>query len=113
MGKASRAKGVRGELHCRDLMRRVWPKSYRSGDQWGQGQHCDVEGTPFWIECKHGARINLWAALRQAEEDSAAAGDDRPIVLYLRLDRRPPVIVMRANDWIDREAAAVLGRIFG
>ncbi len=113
MGKTSRDKGKRGQLYCRDLMRRVWPKAKSTSDQFNGAEYCDVENTPFWIEAKHGARINLWAALRQAEADSTAAGDLRPILLYLRLDRRPAVVVMLANDWIDREAAAVLGRMFG
>lgn len=115
MGKFSRDKGARVQGHCARLLRKVWPKAHSTGSsQWGGADVPDVDGSPFHVECKGGKSIALWAALRQAETDRAAAGQpDRPILLYLRLDRRPPVVVMLASEWIEREAAAALGRIIG
>jgi hypothetical protein len=109
LGKSQRAKGCRGELYARDLLRQVYPKAYRSGDQWRDVRHCDVEGCPYWVEAKFGARPNVWAALAQAERDT----DGRPILIYLRRDRTTPLIALPAADWIRYEAERILGRMFG
>lgn len=48
---------------------------------------CDVEGTPFWMECKHHKRVNIQAAMRQALEARKQGKG------YLR----PPLIVSKDN----------------
>ena len=108
MGKFSRAKGARVQGHCARLLRRLWPRARSTGSsQWGGAEVPDVDGTPFWVECKGGKSIGLWAAMRQAEHDRAEAGTpDRPILLYLRLDNRPPVVVQLAEEWVEREAVS-------
>jgi len=112
MGKASRDKGKRGELHLRDLLRRVWPRARRYAAQFGGAAEPDVVGTPFWAEAKTGSIkgiASLWSALRQAERDRVAAGTpDRPILLYMRLDHTTPLVAMPAEDWIQLAAAAAL-----
>ena len=60
-----------------------------------------VVSTPFYIECKTGKSIGLWAALRQAQDDRHEAKDDRPILLYLKRDRTEPVVVMIASEFVD------------
>lgn len=56
---------------------------------------CDVESTPFWIECKVGARgrVNLDAALEQAERES----DGRPALVVAKEDRMEPVVFTRLS----------------
>lgn len=110
MGKASRDKGKRGELLARDLLRRVWPGAYRTGDQRRSTDEPgppDVEGTPYWVEVKFQQRINIWEALKQAQRDRAAAhAEHRPVLLYLRRNNTPPIVVHIANEWIEREAGS-------
>lgn len=115
MGRRSRDKGVRVELLCRDFLRRVWPAAYRTGLQWGLVRAPDVDGSPFFVECKGAATesgLHPWAALRQAQRDRVAVGTpSRPVLVYLKADRKPAVVLMLANEWLEREAAAALGRI--
>lgn len=42
---------------------------------------CDVEGTPWWVECKTGRAIDWRAALEQAEADT----DGRPCIVVGRV----------------------------
>ena len=101
MGRSQRLKGQRGERHCCDLLRPIYPDVMRSANQAGGASMCDVEKTPFHIECKAGKAPGLWAALRQAMRDREAANDDRPIMLYLRRDRTPAVVVMLADEFVE------------
>lgn len=56
---------------------------------------CDVEGTPWFVECKVGARgtISLDAALAQAERDS----DGRPALVVAKEDRMDAVVYARLD----------------
>lgn len=45
----------------------------------------DVEGTPFWVECKRQKKCSIKAAIRQAE----AATDGRPILVVTKNDHEP------------------------
>jgi hypothetical protein len=101
MSKASRDKGKRGERAAVKLLREVYPDARRSANQSGGAVQPDVDGTPYWVECKTGRSIGLWAALQQAIDDRAAAGDGRPILLYLKRDRTAPIVVMLASEWIE------------
>ncbi len=55
----------------------------------------DVEGTPWWVECKAGKSPRLWAALAQAQ----AATDGRPCVVVAKRDRQQPVVLMTLTDF--------------
>ena len=116
MGKSQQAKGRRSEIACRDFMRRVWPGAYRVGIQLHVRQP-DIDGSPLWIESKASATtsgLHPWKALQQALRDRAANHAlDRPILLYLKADRQPAMVLMLADEWIEREAAAKLSDIFG
>lgn len=99
MGKLSRAKGRTFEQVIARRLRPLFGDSVKRGYQRRGGKEaCDVEGTPFWIECKHGKAISLRAALAQAICDT----DDRPCVVVAKDDGwREPVVVMRFEDWLD------------
>ncbi len=115
MGKASQNKGRRVELGCRDFLRKVWPGAYRVGMQMPVKQP-DIDRTPLWIECKGSAAesgLHPWAALQQAERDRKANHDPRPILVYLKADRKPAVVMMLASEWLEREAGHELERVFG
>jgi len=96
MGAHQRAKGARGEREAAELLRRVYPLADRRPMQ-ARGaarDGCDVEGTPWHVEVKRGARPSLLAALDQAERDT----DGRPPLVLARQDRRGWVAVLRWED---------------
>ncbi len=97
-GRRSRVKGKVFERAVAKLLRGVFGDGVKRGWQSRSGtEQCDVEGTPFHVECKHGKQVNLRAALRQAIADT----DGRPPVVIARDDRQEPVVVMRLADWLD------------
>jgi hypothetical protein len=68
----------------------------------------DIDGTPYGIESTASGGESgrpPWAALRQAQTERAAChATHRPIVVYLKADRKPAVVMMLADEWLEREA---------
>lgn len=58
----------------------------------------DVEGTPFWIECKHGRYCQPEAALIQAEK--ASDGDGRTPIAVCKSDRSKPFVAIRLDRFL-------------
>lgn len=58
----------------------------------------DVEGTPFWIECKHGRYCQPEAALIQAEK--ASDGDSRTAIAVCKSDRSKPFVAIRLDRFL-------------
>jgi len=79
----SRAKGARGE---REFIARYltpfWPEAKRNLDQFSDDKRdvAKVAGVHFQI--KRTERLELWAAIRQAEQE--AMGSDVPVVAFRR-----------------------------
>ena len=101
----SREKGKRGERRCVHWVQPIYPDAHRSADQARDNRHCDVEGTPYWIEVKEGLQPNLFAALEQALRDRGAVGDSRPIMVFAhrtKAEGRPAhtVVLMLANEFM-------------
>jgi len=102
----SRRKGADFELYVAAKLRAVWPAARRGlGQARGGAEAADVDGTPWWIQTKHGKRPNITAAMRQAVRDAAAAHDDRPPVAITRATNGPVLVTMMLSDW--RALAAV------
>ncbi len=85
MSASQRNKGARGELEVVELLKaNAWPRAHRnfgSGSAGGGDIARGPEGTS--IESKrHGGRLDLPRAMRQAEE--GAAETDVPIVAHRR-----------------------------
>jgi hypothetical protein len=59
-----------------------------------------VDDTPFWVECKTGKSPSIWKAFIQAAGDSSKAEDERPLLVYLKKDRTPPIVAMLANEFV-------------
>lgn len=62
----------------------------------------DVDGTPWWVEAKHRRAADPVGALRQAEAERAAAGDERPAIAVVRPHREGPggaVVCMRIDTF--------------
>jgi len=98
VGLRSRRKGASWERELANKLRAWWPSAKRGiGQARSAKEVCDVEGTPFWWEAKHGAQTNPRAALRQAE----AATDGRPCVAVCKDDRDAPFVCLRLNTFLD------------
>lgn len=106
MGKRSRTKGRRFEQNTARALRPLYPNAKRGLAQtrFGAGEAPDVDGCPpWWIECKHGKKPNLRAALSQAMTAMAEAGreqDQWPIAVC-KDDRKEPIVVMRWADFLE------------
>jgi len=84
LGKLSRNKGAVWEREVAAFLGALFQGAKRGVGQSRFGNNsADVEGTPFWVECKVGKTVNLRAALRQAEKET---------------DGRVPVAVCKDNS---------------
>lgn len=102
LGRRSKRKGKTWERELAAMLRPVFGERVARGFQTRSGRDgCDVEGTPYWLEAKHGKLVNVRAALRQALE----ATDGRPAVVVAKDDRSVPLVVMRLADWLALVAA--------
>lgn len=107
MGKRSREKGAEHERETATALRVVWPNARRGLAQARNArEQPDVDGTPYWIECKVGKRVNIIAAMRQAE---AARVDEivlRAPIVVSRLDKEKSLVTMRLEDFLDLSTKA-------
>lgn len=102
MGKSQRRKGQRGERETAILWRSVYPDARRGSQSRSGRDASDVEGTPWWIECKTLARIAAFRYLAQAEADT----DGRPCVVRLREDGdKRAAILLREDLFLEIMAA--------
>ncbi len=88
-GRRSRAKGAAWEREAASILRAIYPGAERNIAQTRSARRegCDIKGTPWWVECKVGANINLKQAYGQALSD----GGDKVLVVA-KQDRREPVV---------------------
>lgn len=100
MGKSSQAKGKAGEQELARLLRQHGYEIERGGCL-SFGERPDLVGLPgIHVECKRVERLNLDTAMAQAIRDSARFGDGAPAVFHRR-SRRPWLITMRLDDWLE------------
>lgn len=114
-GKRSRAKGKTWERAVVRLLKPLW-EAFRghqdSRGGFGGGEGCDVEGTPFYVECRHEQSYNWRKHLHEAMKMREQRGDKRPIVLIAKEDKHPPgwkvgspgtqpIAIMLLDEWID------------
>ena len=99
-GKLSRNKGKAWEREIARRMRELGFPDAKRGWQSRAGTDApDVDGTDWWIEAKHHIKVNYRAALKQAVEDSTAAGDPRPPLVIAKDNREDAVVHMRWADF--------------
>lgn len=90
-GKHSRTKGHNFERLIARELQDIYPDAKRGLKQTRQGdEEADVEGTPFWIECKKHRRVSLQKAWEQAVKDC----DDRGPIVVHQDDRGPRLVTM-------------------
>lgn len=94
-GKSARTKGHNFERFVARALQVCFPDSTVSrGLQYRDPTMCDVEGTPFRVECKAQKRFNyqdVLNAIQQAEDDGIRVDDDRFPIAITKRDRSPPL----------------------
>ena len=85
--------------------RKIFGDRVKRGWQAREGSEApDVDGTPWWIECKKGKQTNIKAALRQAIDAGGhvrGAGDPRPPLAICRDDGMRATATMFLDDFLD------------
>ena len=95
-GKLARDKGAAFERLVAGLLRPIFPEAKsarRLQARKGGKEAPDVEGTPFFVEAKHKAKVNWRAAYQQGLENT----DGRPVVAFVRKNRQPIMVAMSAT----------------
>lgn len=81
LGRRSKTKGADFERLIAKRFQAVYADAKRGiGQARSAKEVSDVDGTPWWVECKHRKDVSVPAALRQARKD----GDGRPVVVVWR-----------------------------
>ena len=102
-GRRSRNKGKVWEREVAKLLQEFWPDARRGFQRRAGDDEADVEDTPFWVECKVGARPNVFAAFDQAEE----ASDGRPVLIAIKRNAKNShedpscFMAMRIENFLD------------
>jgi hypothetical protein len=105
MGRWSRNKGAGWERLVATDLKQIFPEARRGlGQARSAKEVSDVEGTPWWVECKRGKRVSIRAALAQAR----AATDGRPLLIVVREDIDPKERARTAQDGPDARAVACM-----
>jgi len=94
------AKGKKGEREWSNFLKDHGYEEARRGQQFkGGGDSPDVVGLPgIHQEVKRVEKLQLWPSIEQSERD--AAEDEIPIVVH-RPNRRPWIVIMNAEDFLD------------
>jgi len=94
-GRLSRRKGKVWEREVARSLRPIFGDSVHRGHQdarggSGAGEGSDIEGTPFYMECRHEATYDWRRHFRETQAKRAERGDDRPMVLVAKDGKKPP-----------------------
>ncbi len=81
-------KGYRFEKLVAVLLQKIWPDAKRLG----RANAVDVDGTPYWIECKHRKRGG--SSIESAYAQATTRTDGRPCVVVSRVDRGPILVTV-------------------
>lgn len=98
MGKAQRRKGHNFERQVAAMFRWVFERACRGFQtRGGTAEEPDVDGTPFYIECKASKSMpSVRGALRQAE----AGTDGRISLAICKKDREEPIVALRLKHFL-------------
>lgn len=95
----SRRKGKEGELEWTNILKDHGYDAHRGQQYKGGGDSPDVTGLPgIHQEVKRVEKLNIHDAMDQSKRDAADA--EVPIVVHRR-DRKPWLVTMDAQDWLD------------
>lgn len=101
IGRASRARGKRGELSLVHVLRDAGLEARRTAQYCGKEGTSDVVGIKgLHVEVKNQERLNIWEALSQSKRDAEAEGNgDIPAVFFKR-NRSGWYVVLPLEDFI-------------
>lgn len=98
MGKASRDKGKRGERELANVLKEYGFDTHRGVQYQGGHDSPDVVGLPgIHIECKRVEKLNLDAAMKQANED---CGKQEAPAVFHRKNGGQWHVTMELRDWM-------------
>ena len=98
-GKAARNKGANAERELANLIRDMWGyPTHRGKVFYGESDVVGLDG--IHIECKRQERLNIWDAMKQAQEEAKKRQDGLPTVFH-RKDGTEWLVTMTLSDWID------------
>jgi hypothetical protein len=101
MSAMQRRKGASYEREVANRLRAQYPEARRGLSQPRNGSEVpDVEGCPWWVEAKHRQRVNVRAALEQAEADRAQAGSELPPLAVCRDNGRRDLVALYLDDFL-------------
>jgi hypothetical protein len=116
IGKRSRRKGKTWERAVAADLREIFGDVVHRGHQdnrggAGAGEGSDVEGTPYYMECRHEKSYNWRKHLEQTMTRIKERSDPRPLVLVAKEDRKPaqwrvgqpgtpPIAIMLYSDFL-------------
>lgn len=99
MAVNSRQKGARGERELSHILQSHGYDTRRGQQYCGANGDADVVGLPnIHIECKRVEKLNLYAAIKQAQHD--ARPHEFPTVFH-RKDREQWLVTMTLDDWLE------------
>ena len=97
MGLKEREKGARGERMLRDELQKLGFEEVTRGFVWNHTS--DLIGLEdIHVECKFQEKLNIRAALAQAEEEAEKRKDGMPTV-FSKTSRKPWIVTMNLEDW--------------
>jgi hypothetical protein len=81
-----KGRAYQGEIAT--FLRDFFPGAHNTGVRQAKGQ-CDVENTPFWVECKRGKKPSITKAYQQAEKDVDRCEEKSPkdILIFTHHER--------------------------
>lgn len=99
-GKGRRNKGANFERRVAADLREIFPEAKRGFQtRGGTAEAPDVDGTPFYIECKAHKKVDREAAYAQALQGSIGKTNNIPVAIC-KDDRKPPVVRMVLGDLV-------------
>ena len=98
-GKNSRRKGHRFERDVACRLRAVYPEA-RRGLQYQDARACDVEGTPWRVECKRREQLSLYAEFQRALKDGKEMKDERPVILIAKKSGGPITVTLELKTFL-------------
>jgi len=98
----SQKKGANYERKIANAFGKIYGKLRRTplsgGMEWKGDIQAIENDMPFSIECKKQEKLNIWKALKQAEED--CPDDKIPIVVFAR-NRTKDYVVIELSNFVD------------
>lgn len=98
MGKYSRDKGARGERALKAALNSAGLNTDRGFFIAGEADLIGLNG--IHVECKAVEKLNIWEAMKQAEEDAVKMQDGFPAVFHKR-NYTGFLVTMKLENWIE------------